>query len=116
MTVEDIITQVLSAGALLGGIAALISSWRSRRAGIKSDEREARDIENAQRRDTIADRDSLIDQFQEELRELRSRVAAVEDTNEKYRRELALEKEYSRILLDWGYRGAPPPPPARPTH
>lgn len=103
MTPDEIITRVLSAGALLGGIAALVGSWRSRRAGIQSDEREARRVEGEQRRDTIADRDALIDTLREELSDLRTRFDKIETA-------FTAEREYSRRLQDHIYRKGDTPP------
>lgn len=103
MSADDIITKILSAGALLGGIAAIISSWRSRRAGVRADEREARQDEAAQRRDTIADRDSFIDTLRDDVADLRQRM----DTMEK---ELRAEQAYSRLLQDFIYRHGHTPP------
>lgn len=96
----------------LGGILSAAATWygarTSRRAGVAGDEREARRDEAAQRRDTIADRDALIDQMQEQLADLIPRVTRLE-------RELEDERAYSHALLVWGLQGAPPPPPPPPT-
>jgi hypothetical protein len=103
MSADEIITKILSAGALLAGIAALIGSVRSRRAGIQSDQREALRVEGEQRRDTIADRDALIETMHEDVADLRTRVAALE-------RDLLAEREYSRVLQDRIYRDGGTPP------
>lgn len=103
MSVDEIITRILSAGALLGGIAALVGAWRSRRAGVRSDEREARVAEADQRRDTIADRDSLIEGLREDVHDLRERMDQVE-------KDLRIEREYSRRLQDFIYRKGHVPP------
>lgn len=108
MSPDEIITRILSAGGLLAGVAAMIGAWRSQRAGIKADQRDARKVEAEQRRDTIADRDALIDTLTEDVRELRARVDRMET-------ELREEREYSRLLQDFIYRdGRVPPPRASP--
>jgi len=104
---DQIISYVFGSGTLLAGIAALIGARTSRRVGVSGDEREARRDEAAHRRDTIADRDALIDQMQEQLRDLVPRVERIES-------ELNDERDYTRLLVDHIYRQAPPPPPARP--
>ena len=106
LNVDDLLTKLLSAGALLGGIAAMIGSVRSRRAGIRADEREARKVEAEQRRDTIADRDALIDTLRDDVTELRTRVDRLE-------LELLAERDYSRELQDHIYRAGGTPPRRR---
>lgn len=107
MTWDEVLTKVLSAGALLGGIAALLGVTRSRRAGVKADEREARKVEAEQRRDTIADRDALIDTLQEDVKELRGRLDRLEAAYNA-------ERDYSRTLQDHIYRNGQVPPPREP--
>lgn len=111
-----------ASGGILAGLATLLGVRSSRRAGVAADEREARRDEAAQKRDTIADRDGLIDQLQEDVKSLRegrqhdleqrerleTRMASVE-------RELFLERAWNRTLIDQIYRGEPPPPRPRPT-
>ena len=107
MTLDEILTRVLSAGALLGGVAAMIGALRSRKAGVKSDEREARAAEAVQRRDTIADRDALIDTLQEDVREMRGRLDRLEAAYNA-------EREYTRLLQDYIYRNGHVPPSRSP--
>lgn len=83
-----------------GGLGALLTTIFNHRRGIKGDEREAR-------RDTIADRESLIENLVEEVGTLRSRQDRLE-------RELHAEMEWNLALLQHIYAGSPPPPPARP--
>lgn len=59
------------------------------------------------RRDTVSDRDALIDQLQEELAGLRRRVDLIES-------DLRIERAWNRDLVDHIYRGLPPPPPPKP--
>ena len=106
MSFDDIIARVLSAGALLGGVAALIGAVRSRRAGVLADQREARRVEGEQRRDTIADRDSLINTLQEEIAKMHDRLDRLEEAYN-------LEREYTRRLQDHIYRNGGTPPPRR---
>jgi len=103
MNADEVITRILSAGALLGGSAGMIGAVRSRGAGVRSDEREARKVEAEQRRDTIADRDSLIEGLRDDVTELRTRMDRVEH-------ELQEEREYSRSLQDFIYRKGYVPP------
>lgn len=105
-------TQVVLAiiGAVLGSsvISSAITAGVSWRLGVRGDERAARSDEATVRRDTIADRDGLIDQLQDELGQVRTRLTAVE-------REQALDQAWARSLVDQIYRGDPPPPRPRPT-
>ena len=103
----QIITAVLGAGGLLTGAAALWNARVSHRAGVNGDEREARKVEAEQRRDTIADRDGLIDQLQEQMQSVLPRVARLEH-------DLEDERAYVHVLIEHIYQGAPPPPPPRP--
>lgn len=123
------VAQVMEWVTRLGGMAGLAAvagiAWTIKH-GVKGDERAAREQEAADRRDTIADRDGLIDQLQEdvgrlhtelekaktqatdEIRGLHERLATVE-------RDLYLERAWNRTLVDQIYRGEPPPPRPRPT-
>lgn len=114
MPLDEIISNLLKAGALLGGLAALWGVFVSRRNGVKGDERAAREQEAEAKRDTVADRDHLVDQLQEEIQGYRDEVKGFRLQLGQVLDALQVEREYSRLLLDWGYRGAPPPPPARP--
>lgn len=99
---------------LLTAIGALVKVLLDRRLGISGDERQARQEAREDRRDTIADRDALVDQLQEEISSLTSRVEGLTTRADQVLRELEAERAYSRILVDHIYRGAPPPPPPRP--
>lgn len=96
-----IITGVLGSVVAVGG---LILSWRKAHHdeadGISTNERESR-------RDTIADRDAFIDQYQEDMRDLRARMSSIEA-------EYEIERAWNRQLVDHIYRQLPPPPPSRP--
>lgn len=85
----------------------MLGATRSRRAGVKADEREARKVEAEQRRDTIADRDALIETLQEDVTELRERL-------DKLEKAYYAERDYTRILQDHIYRGGSVPPPRAP--
>jgi len=78
-----------------------VKTLSDRRVGVRG-------TEAAERRDTVADRDALIDQMQEEISTLRSRLDRVEA-------QLTIEQDYSRQLVDQIYRGEGPPPRPRPT-
>lgn len=86
----------------IGGL--VITLWKTRgdrKQGVAQ-------VEVESRRDTIADRDALIDQHQEDIRELRTRVTLVEI-------ELDIEQQWTQALRDHIYRQLPPPPPGRPS-
>jgi transposase len=104
---ERIVSYLIAAAGIITAVGALIGAVANRRQGVSGDEREARRVEAEQRRDTIADRDQLIDQMQEQYRDLVPRV-------ERLERDLEDERAYSRLLVDHIYRGNPPPPPPRP--
>lgn len=106
--IENTPALLAAVGGVISGAAAMWGARNSRRAGVAGDEREARRDEAAQRRDTIADRDGLIDQLQQDVTALRERV----DTAE---RERAIDARWARDLIDQIYRGEPPPPRPRPT-
>lgn len=93
----------LSLGALAVSASLAVNNWinarHDRRRGVAG-------VEQVQRRDTVTDRDALIDQLQEEITRLRSRVDALEVA-------LDIEQRHNRALVDQIYRGDPPPPVAR---
>lgn len=118
-----LLTGAILGGGLLTGIAALRNTSNSRRAGVAGDEREARRDEAAQRRDTIADRDAFIQKLSERVAQLEdaerendNRITLLETERDLWHKRYDDEREYSRQLLDWGYRGAAPPPPTRPNY
>lgn len=85
--------------------AFLWTGWReisASRAGVSS-----RLFE--ERRDTIADRDSLIKTLREDLDNMRRRLDVLEQ-------ELREERDYTSALRDQIYRGIPPPPAERVRH
>ena len=121
LSAVQIVTTLIGGGGFLTGAAALWHARVSDRSGVSGDEREARRDEAAQKRDTIADRDAQIDQLQEDVGAMRAEVARATERSERSTEradrllaELEAEREYSRILIDHIYRGAPPPPPPRP--
>lgn len=110
----------------LAGIAAVLGIAWTIRHGVKGDEREARAQEATNRRDTIADRDGLIDQLQEDVTRLHGELSSArKDATEEIvdlksrllvvERDLYLERAWNRTLVDQIYRGEPPPPRQRPT-
>lgn len=108
-TVPAIVTVI---AAVLGSsvISATITATVSWRLGVRGDERAARKDEAEQqavlRRDTVADRDALIDQMQEEQRDMRARLEVLE-------RGRAADEDHIKALTDHIWKGLPPPPPAR---
>lgn len=113
MTPGDVAELLLAAGGL-AGIATLIRVFYDRRQGIASTEQAARAEEREDRRDTIADRDGLLDTLLNEVHDLREREA-------ENRRRIESLEESRRVLYDhidaleqhiW--QQLPPPPPPRP--
>lgn len=101
----DWIGTVSGISAIVVTVGGLVVSWRrarsDREVGVST-------VEQTNRRDTVADRDALIDQIQEEQINLRARLSSLEHEHQ-------LEREWNRALVDHIYRQLPPPPPARPT-
>lgn len=114
--------MTLQEWGLLGTIVVAVSTaiftgiktLSDRRAGVRS-------TEHSERRDTVADRDALIDQMQELRTAADARAAAAETAKtaaeqnaDSWRKAYYDEKEYSQILIDHIYRRRDPPPPPRP--
>lgn len=105
----------------LAGVAALVAAAWTWRHGVKGDERAAREVEAVERRDTISDRDALIDQLQEDVASLRAEVAeckaavAARDAAIAARDAVIRQQaEYIAACRDHIYRGRPAPPPPAP--
>lgn len=117
-----VVMEWVSRLAGLSGVAAVIGAVWTIRHNVKGDERAARAQEAEGRRDTIADRDAVIDQLQEE-RDARDRTIErlrAERDSERSGRLLAehdadLYRRHNRILVDQIYCGDPPPPRPLPT-
>lgn len=117
-----VVMEWVSRLAGLSGVAAVIGVVWTIRHNVKGDERLARAQEAEDRRDTIADRDAVIDQLQEE-RDARDRTIErlrAERDSERAGRLTAehdadLYRRHNRILVDQIYRGDPPPPRPLPT-
>ncbi len=101
MTPAEWVLLVGSVGTLLAGAAAWARSRSDQRAGLTG-------VERADRRDTIADRDALIDQLQEQQTALMARVDRLEHERE-------LDQEWAAAMVAHIWAGKPPPPPARRT-
>lgn len=101
MTPEQWFGLILAAAGLLGAGGTFGGVIVSRRSGVSSHELQAR-------RDTVADRDALIDQLQEQLGTLSTRVQRLEQERE-------LDAEWAAALVAHIWEGNPPPPPPRPT-
>lgn len=93
---------------LLGTVVGLGGLYVSLRKQRRDEADGVTEQETVMRRDTIADRDAFIDQYQEDMMQLRARLSAIE-------REYEIERDWNRMLVDHIFRGKPPPPPARPT-
>lgn len=114
--IRDLLPYLLTgSGGILAGIAALMGVQRSRRAGVAGDEREARRDEAAQRRDTIADRDALIDRLVEQVQSLSARVDALEDKRREDATLIRGQDDHIDALEAHIWAGKPPPPPPRPS-
>lgn len=105
------ITGILGSVVAVGGFGLTV--WKTRndkKAGVSTDERETR-------RDTVEDRDRLIDQFQEELARVEQRSQLVEAQFEarlsRVEQELISERNYNAQLLEHIWTQQPPPPPKR---
>lgn len=108
MTLQDWGLVITAVVALLTAVWTGIKTLSDRRAGVTASE-------SALRRDTVADRDTFIDQLQEELRDARTARTAADIRAADLATALTTEREYSQSLVDHIYRQKPPPPPARPT-
>ena len=97
-------TIVAIATAVWTGVKTLAD----RRQGVRSTEHTAR-------RDTVADRDALIDQLQAERDKALERASAAETSAAALRTALIAEQDYAAVLRDHIYRRQAPPPPPRST-
>lgn len=102
-------------GGIAAAVAALITSIATLLRGRSESRRGVRATEHEGRRDTISDRDALIDQLQEQVADLRETQAAQASRITALERDLRIEREYTSVLRDHIYRGETPPPPPRPT-
>lgn len=108
MTPEQWFGLILAAAGLLGAGGTLGGVVVSRRSGVSSHELQAR-------RDTVADRDALIDQLQEERGANRRAIEELRDEVAELRTERDLDAEWAAALVAHIWEGNPPPPPPRPT-
>ena len=92
--------------ALIAAIGALIKTRQDKAAGVVG-------AEAAQRRDTIADREALIDQLQEQIATARAEMDGLRKRLDALESDLHRERQYVQRLRDWIFRGKPPPPPLR---
>lgn len=92
---------------LAGAGTALYQARLNHRAGVSSNEQSARRDEAEDRRDTIADRDSLLATVLTEVRDLRDRV-------ERAERARRVRDDHIDALEHHIWQRMPPPPPARP--
>lgn len=115
-TFSGITGSVVAIGGL---IYTIIRAQNDKNRGIIADANEGR-------RDTIADRDGLINQLQEErdrrdqlIREERqerqAQVNAISIQIARLERELIAERTYTNLLVMHIWEGKAPPPPDRPT-
>lgn len=94
----------------LGGLAGVAALWRvvvDRSRGVSSDEREVR-------RDTIADRDSLIERLERRLEQVEERLTAAEDGNIAKALIIRANHAHMDVLERWIWDRKEPPPPPRP--
>lgn len=106
--------------AVLGSVSAIALAWRQThqadRHGVSSDEREARKDQATERRDTIADRDAMIENVTEDRDNWKARALAAEAANQAW-----LIAAQGHVPWDWTAQeiahesgrakdlGAPPP-------
>lgn len=103
---QSIFTSLVSLFVGGGGVA-WFNSWQSRKARISGDEREAR-------RDTISDRDGLIDRLMKRIDTLEEQRDEDEGDIAALRHHVDLLVEHIGVLEAHIYGGKQPPPPARP--
>lgn len=108
----ELVAAVVAIFVSLLGLAHTI--WRSR----KDVKQGISEHEQAGQRDTVADRDALINQFQEMLKDEREererQVANLTARIAHLEGELRDEREYTDELRHHIYTSKPPPPPSRP--
>lgn len=106
MTVQDWVLIATTLVAIATAVWTGIKTLADRRAGVRS-------TEHTERRDTVADRDALINQLQEERDA--ANAAAREERTGRIAAEKALgeERTYTQSLVDHIYRRREPPPPQR---
>lgn len=107
MTGSDIAAWATSAVSLIAAVTALVRARNDKRRGISSDEREAR-------RDTIADRDSLLERMERRITTLEQRLDAAEEGNIAKALVIKAQDSHMDVLEDWIWQRKAPPPPARP--
>lgn len=114
MEVAVLVALIGVAGTLLGLAGALVGAWLTRRS-------ERQRIALEARRDNYAELEALRQSDHDSLVETRTRLDKVEGdlirVQEQHLakvQELNLERLYTAMLLAWGERGAPPPPPTHP--
>lgn len=97
-----------------GGLGTFVKVIYDRRAGISSEERQARRDEAEDRRDTIADRDALIATMGVRLLQVEERLTAAEDGNVHKALTIRAQGDFIDSLEHHIYKQLPPPPPSRP--
>lgn len=115
MSLQDVALIGTTIVAIATAVWTGVKTLADRRAGVRSTEHTAR-------RDTVADRDALIDQLQEQATAANVRAEASDTAKRQAEaearsaeRELRAELEYTQLLRDHIYRRREPPPPSRPT-
>lgn len=103
---QSIFTSLISLFVGGGGVA-WFNSWQSRKARISGDEREAR-------RDTVSDRDGLIDRLMKRLDTLEDQRDEDEVDIAALHRHIETLVEHIGVLESHIYGGKQPPPPPRP--
>lgn len=106
MTLQDWAAFAVAVAGIATTIWAGVKTLSDRKQGVRA-------TELAERRDTVADRDALIDQVQEERDTAITRATTAEARAAAAETELAREREYTQVLRDHIYRRREPPPPPR---
>lgn len=102
-----VITGIVATLISVGGFS--VTAWKTKKDANLG----VTDKEQVERRDTVADRDALINQLQETVERLEGKVQRLETAVRDYQDELNDKREYIQDLRDHIYREKPPPPPAQ---
>ena len=90
-------TLITALGALAVASVGSISTLIGKKTRSPEDEA-------TQRRDTIAERDTLIDSFKEDIKTLKEDVKAQKDETAKLRLEVEAVRDHNNVLINYCYR------------
>ena len=112
---EGVVSAIVSVIAAFSTLIGLgITAYKARKdskAGVAENEQ-------VERRDTVADRDALIERFAKMLEDEREtmgkKIGELEDRLQTVEKELRGEQDYNLLLRDHIYKTGVAPPPPRP--